>query len=76
MLALLEGVTGYTLVNLPDGTASTLPAGLTLNPTTGVISGIPCMPVKATSGIGTITEIMLTNRRPRGSRSPARGLQH
>ncbi|MBX3737116.1 MAG: immunoglobulin domain-containing protein [Candidatus Didemnitutus sp.] len=60
------GVASWALVNLPDSTPSALPTGITLNPTTGVISGTTTqsgtfrIALQATAGSGATTTQVLT----------------
>ncbi len=60
------GVASWAMVNLPDGTPSALPTGITLNPATGVISGNTTqsgtfrIALQATAGSGATTTQVLT----------------
>jgi uncharacterized delta-60 repeat protein len=59
-----SGITNYTLVNLPSGAASVLPSGLTLNATTGAITGTTTqlgtfsVAVRATNADGATTQVL------------------
>lgn len=64
------GVTNYTLVNLPDGTPSTLPAGLSLNASTGAITGTTAeigtfpLAIRATNADGSATAVVTLTLNP------------
>lgn len=68
-----SGNTSFALVNLPDGTSSTLPAGLTLNPSTGTISGTTAqtgtfkVAIRATNPDGTTTQVITFTINPAAS---------
>lgn len=68
-----SGITGYALVNLPDGTASVLPNGITLNTTSGVISGTTTqtgtyrIALRATNPDGNTTQVLTFTFNPAAS---------
>ncbi len=67
------GNTSFALVNLPDGTTSTLPTGLTLNTSTGTISGTTAqtgtfkVAIRATNPDGTTTQVITFTINPAAS---------
>lgn len=68
-----SGITGYALVNLPDGTASVLPNGISLNTTSGVISGTTTqtgtyrIALRATNPDGSTTQVLTFTFNPAAS---------
>lgn len=67
------GNTSFALVNLPDGTSSTLPTGLTFNTSTGTISGTTALTgtfkvaIRATNPDGTTTQVITFTINPAAS---------
>lgn len=64
------GVTNYALVNLPDGSPSVLPAGLSLNASTGAITGTTAeigtfpLAIRATNADGSATAVVTLTLNP------------